>query len=71
MIYRVKFEDHYDEEWYYEHECLIKVSDPSEIEKRLKSNYSPKGYIKILSIDEFVLYDGEMLDITRYYGASA
>lgn len=70
MLYRVKYENHYDEEWYYEHECLIKVSNPSEIEKYIESTF-PNGYIKILSIDEFNLNNGEMLDITHYYGASA
>ena len=70
MLYRVKFEDHHDEEWYWEHEYLINVSNPSEVEKYIKSTF-PKGYIKILSIDEFNLNNGEMLDITHYYGASA
>ena len=39
MLYRVKYENHYDEEWYYTHECLIKVSNPSEIEKHIESNF--------------------------------
>ena len=70
MLYKVKFEDHFDEEWYGTREYLINVSDSSKIEKHLKSTFS-EGYIKILSVDEFNLNDGEMLDITHYYGASA
>lgn len=70
MLYKVTFENHHDEEWYWEHEFLINVSNPSEIEKHIKSKF-PKDYIKILSIDEFNLNDGEILDITHHYGAIA
>lgn len=70
MFFIVKFEYHYNnnEEWYWEHEVLIKTLYPSSIEDYLKAKY-PNGYIKIISISNFDLKDGEVFDITSNYGA--
>lgn len=71
MFFIVKFERYYNnnnEEWHWDHEILIKASDTSKIEAYLKAKY-PEGHIKIISISNFDLEDGEILDITPIYGA--
>lgn len=64
MIYIVRFEHHYNnnEEWYFEHEMLIKALYPSDIEKYLKTKY-PDGYIRILFTSPFSFYEGDMIEI--------
>jgi len=70
MFFIVNFEHHYnnDEEWYWDCKALIKTSDTSKIEACLKDKY-PNGYIKIISISNFDLKDGEVFDITPNCGA--
>ena len=69
-MFIVNFEHHYngDEEWYWDCRALIKTSDTSRIEAYLKAK-CPNGYIKIISISNFDLKEGEVFDITPICGA--
>jgi len=70
MIYKIKFEHHYnnDEEWSIEHECLINAQSKEDIYCIIKNKY-PTGYITYSSIEKFQLAENEILNITPSYGA--
>lgn len=72
MLYRVKFEHHYsnEENEFRGYEYLMQVASFATISKRLTKLHR-EGYIHIISAEEVRLYDGDFIDITKYYGPVA
>ena len=72
MLYRVKFEHHYsnEENVCTDYEYLMQVASFASISKRLTKLHR-EGYIHIISAEEVKLYDGDFIDITKYYGPAA